>query len=131
MVQEVILEALLILFVGLQQHRPCTGVLTGKSLEVLWKVLPSVLWEIEVLRVVLPRVLRGIGGASASAPESVLSVEAPTSSTLGSTCGGTANSPEHPREHPTEHPDIPEHFREHFQKHLHWHPCAWPRLLQF
>ena len=44
--------------------------LKGKFLEVLWEVLPRVLWEIGVLRGVLRRVLRGIRGAPGSAPES-------------------------------------------------------------
>ena len=56
----------------LQWGRPVTGVLKGKFLEVLWEVLPRVLWEIGVLRGVLQRVLRGIRGASGSAPESAL-----------------------------------------------------------
>ena len=45
----------------LQSGRPATGVLNRNSLEVLWKVLPRVLWEIGVLRKVLPRVVREIG----------------------------------------------------------------------
>ena len=36
--------------------------LNGKFLEVLWDVLRKVLWELGVLRQVLSRVLRGIGG---------------------------------------------------------------------
>ena len=36
---------------------------------MLWEVLARVPWGIEVLRGVLPRVLKQIGGAPASAPE--------------------------------------------------------------
>ena len=59
---------------GLQSGRPATGVLDVKFLEVLWRVLPRVLWEIGVLRKVLLRVLREIRGASGSVAEGALPV---------------------------------------------------------
>ena len=62
---------------SLQSPWPGTGVLPGKSLEVLREVLPGVLWEIGVLWGVLPRVLRETRGAPGSAPESALPVEPP------------------------------------------------------
>ena len=78
-------------------------------MEVLREVLAGVLWEIAVLRGVLPRVLRESGGAAGNAPEgaqcggfnrkSTLPGAPPVSlSTLGST-------PEHPPK------DFPVHFQ--------------------
>ena len=62
----------------MQSPLPGTGVLTGKSLEVLWEVLLGVLWEIGVLWGVLPRVLRKkTGGALGSAREGALPVVIP------------------------------------------------------
>ena len=80
-----------------------------KALEVLWEVLPRVLWKIRVLRGVLLRVLKGLGGAQASAPESAHSVDAPILSTLESTAPSGA---------PSEHPNFPEHSQEHFPEHI-------------
>ena len=70
----------------LQSPRPGTEVLTGQSLEVLWEVLPGVLWKI------------GAGKAPS-----------------GALPGFPEHPREHPQEHPNfpEHPQ--EHFPETFQ----------------
>ena len=78
---------------ALQSPWPGTGVLTGKSLEVLWEVLLGVLWEIGVLSGVLSRVLRETGGAPRSAPE-------------GCPIWGVQQE-DHSQEHSLEHPQFP------------------------
>ena len=60
-----------------QSHPPVTGVLKWEILESALGSAPEGAPGIGVLRGVLPRVLREIGGASGSAPESALSVDAP------------------------------------------------------
>ena len=68
----------------LELQLPTTGCYSGKSLEVLWEVLPMVLRDIGVLRGgVLQSVLRDIGGAPGSAPENALLVDAPPEETRG------------------------------------------------
>ena len=47
----------------------------GNSLEVLWRVLAGMLWEIRVLLGGAPSALRKIGGALGSAPEGALAAE--------------------------------------------------------
>ena len=74
---------------GLQSGRPATGVLNGNSLEVLWKVLPRVLWEIGVLRKVLPRVLWEIGVLQKVLPRVLFLCRVIRKSTLGSTFWST------------------------------------------
>ena len=91
---------------------------TEKSVEVLWGVLQRVLWEIGVLCGVLPRALKGLGGAPASALEGAQHGGINRKSALGSTCWATPEPLEHPQEHPPEHPNVPEHPHEHFPEHF-------------
>ena len=75
--------------IGLQSGRPATGGLNGNSLEVLWKVLPRVPWEIGVLGKVLLRVLREIGVLQKVLPRVLFLIALHRKSTLGSTFWST------------------------------------------
>ena len=66
--------------------------LNGNSLEVLWKVLPRVLWEIGVLQKVLPRELWDIGVLQKVLPRVLFLCRVIRKSTLGSTFWSTPMS---------------------------------------
>ena len=78
--------------------------------EIRWEVLPRVLPEIGVLRLVLPRVLWEVGGAPRSAPEDAQCGALTGRAASGALLGSTPNLPEHSRGDPREH--FPEHFHE-------------------